>query len=144
LNGWLLDTNVISALAPGKGGVPENVQLWLRANSRQLFLSAMTCAEIEAGLAKLRRAGSRRRADGLREWFERIVTTYESRILPFDLAAARIAGRLDDAATARGRHPGFPDLVIAATALTHDLVVATRNLRHFTGLEVEAMDPFAD
>jgi predicted nucleic acid-binding protein len=70
------------------------------------------------------------------------LTSYSDRVLAFDLTAARIAGTLLDLAVAAGRHPGFPDVAIAATAKAHDLVVLTRNMRHFAPLGVAALNPF--
>jgi len=77
------------------------------------------------------------------EWFDRILDDYADRVLPFDLAAARIAGALGDAAQATGRHPGFADVAIAAIAKAHELVVVTLNRRHFDPLGVEVVNPFA-
>jgi toxin FitB len=56
-----------------------------------------------------------------------VLHLYGSRVLPFDVAAARVAGRLSDSARSKG--PGFPDLTIAATASAHHLAVLTGNLR---------------
>src|SRR5262249_39736738 len=100
-------------------------------------------AEIDAGIAKLSRTGSTRRAGELKAWFERILSFYADRVLPFDLAAARIAGELSDAAQAIGRHPGFADIAIAAIAKSRGLVVLTLNLRHFEPLGVDVLDPLA-
>ena len=76
-------------------------------------------------------------------WFDRIVAVYADRVLSFDLAAARVAGALGDAAQAMGRHPGFADVAIAAIAKAHELVVVTLNQRHFDPLGVEVFNPFA-
>lgn len=67
---------------------------------------------------------------------------YDERVLPFDVPAARIAGRLSDRARAKGLSPGFPDLAIAATAVAHRLSVLTRNVRHFAPLEIATHNPF--
>ena len=64
-------------------------------------------------------------------------------MLPFDPPAARIAGVMDDAARAIGRHPGFTDIAIASIARSRALVVLTTNTRHFEPLGVVAMNPFA-
>jgi len=106
------------------------------------FTATVTAAEIEAGIAKLHRTGSAGRAANLRDWFDRVLDAYAARVLPFDLAAATIAGRMDDAARAIGRHPGFPDVAIAAIAEARELVVLTLNTRHFEPLGVSVMDPF--
>ncbi|HVH76596.1 MAG TPA: PIN domain-containing protein [Stellaceae bacterium] len=142
MTGWLLDTDVLSVFAPGKPAVPREIAARFEARSERLFLSAITAAEIVAGIAKLQRSGARQRADGLRAWFERIVEWYGDRILPFDLRAARIAGVLGDEARARGRHPGFADVAMAAIARSNDLAVLTLNLRHFEPLGVAAANPF--
>ena len=142
MTGWLLDTNILSAFAPGKPAVIPAVAAWFAERTDGLFLSAITAAEVEAGIAKLRRVGLRQRADELRDWFDRMLSFYADRVLPFDLGAARIAGALSDAAQADGRHPGFADVAIAAIAKSRELVVLTLNLRHFDPLGVDAHNPF--
>ena len=142
MTGWLLDTNVLSVFAPGKPAVAPKVTTWFEERTDALFLSAVTAAEIEAGISKAHRTGSGRRADELRAWFERMLSFYADRVLPFDLAAARIAGVLSDAAQAEGRHPGFADIAIAAIAKSRGLIILTFNLRHFDPLEVDALNPF--
>ena len=141
MSGWLLDTNIVSAFAPGRPALSAEAEKWFDARNDQLFLSAIAVAETEAGLAKLRRTGSLRRAEELRGWFEDIVTHYGDRVLAFDLAAARIAGGLSDAAEAIGRHPGFADVATASIAKAHELVVLTANRRHFDPLGVETLNP---
>lgn len=141
MSGWLLDTDILSAFAPGKPALRPETADWFHERSEELFLSAITAAEIEAGIAKLRRTGSERRVDELREWFDRILSLYADRVLPFDLLAARIAGALGDAATAAGRHPGFADVAIAAIAESRNLVILTLNLRHFDRLGIAAVNP---
>jgi toxin FitB len=142
VRGWLLDTNILSAFAPGKRVIAQKTADWFNERSDELFLSTITAAEIDAGIAKLRRLGSRQRADQLLDWFERMLSFYADRVLPFDLAAARIAGALGDAAEAEGRHPGFANVAIAAIAKSRELAILTLNLRHFEPLGVNALDPF--
>jgi toxin FitB len=142
MRGWLLDTNVVSAFGPGKRPIPPKSAAWFRARTDALYLSTISAAEVEAGVAKLRRTGSPQRADNLRQWFDRIIDDYADRLLPFDLAAARIAGALGDAAQANGRHPGFADVAIAAIAKSRELVILTLNLRHFEPLGIEVLNPF--
>ena len=96
MTGWLLDTNILSAFAPGKPAVPPKAAGWFNERTDELYLSVITAAEIEAGISKLRRTGSGRRADELHDWFERMLSFYIDRVLPFGLDAARIAGALSD------------------------------------------------
>ncbi len=139
-SGYLLDTSVLSLLAPGK---PANDSLaqWMRDRSDVLYLSAVTIAEIEQGVCKLRRAGGTERADMLVQWLEALIENGGDRILPLDARTARVAGSLSDRALAAGRHPGFADVAIAATAATHGLVLLTRNGRHFAPLGIAFIDP---
>jgi len=143
MTGWLLDTNVLSALAPQRAALASGVATWFAERTDALFLPAIAIAEIEASIAKLSRTGATRRAGEIKAWFERILRFYADRVLPFDLAAARIAGELSDAARAVGRHPGFADVAIAAIAKSRGLVVLTLNLRHFEPLGVDVFDPLA-
>jgi toxin FitB len=142
VTGWLLDTNILSAFAPGKPAVPAKVASWFNARTDELYLSAITAAEIEAGISKLRRTDSGRRADELHDWFERMLSFYTDLVLPFDLDAARVAGMLSDMAQAQGRHPGFADVAIAAIANSRGLALLTLNLRHFDPLGVATLNPF--
>lgn len=142
---YLVDTNVISAGAPSRAAVVSNADLvrWMDAHSAALFLSAVTVAEIEEGIAKARCEGATRRADDLTAWLETLLHLYGDRVLAFDTAAARIAGALSDRARELGQAPGFADIAIAATAERHGLTILTRNLKHFEPLGVSAIDPFA-
>jgi predicted nucleic acid-binding protein len=139
---YLVDTDVISAGAPGRRIVSPALANWMDENSDRIFLSSIAIAEIEDGIAKVRRQGARRKAEQLRDWLETLLHLYQERVLPFDIPAARMAGLLSDRASAKGISPGFPDLAIAGTAVAHRLSVLTRNVRHFAPLEVAAHNPF--
>lgn len=114
----------------------------MERRSDNLHLPAIAVSELESGASRLRRAGAIQKVQLIDAWLQSILDLYSDRVLPFDLKAALIAGRLDDVARAAGRHPGFPDVAIAAIAKAHGLTVLTRNLAHFEGLGVDALDPF--
>lgn len=140
---FLVDTDVLSAGAPSKAQpIPELIE-WMDRNSDRLYISVVTIAEIEDGIAKTGREGATRKAALLREWLETLVHLYSPRILPLDLAAARIAGSLSDRARGRGHVAAFGDLAIAAIATNHHLTILTRNLKHYVPLGVAALDPLA-
>jgi toxin FitB len=143
MNGWLVDTNVLSAFSPDRPQPSPRTADWIEDHTDQLFLATVTLAEIWSGIARLRRVGSDRRAERLRHWLERILNLYGDRILSLDLAAARFAGEMNDAARAIGRHPGFADIAIAAIARAHEMVVLTANRRHFEPLGLETFNPLA-
>ncbi len=140
----MLDTNVVSAFAPGRAVIPSSLAAWFEAQTDRLFLSSITIIEIEAGIAKLRRNGAVRRADDLTAWFDRLLGYYGSKVLALDDAIARVAGAMTDRACASGRDPGLADVAIAATAAVHGLLVLTRNGKHFAPLGIMHFDPFTD
>lgn len=111
-------------------------------HSSELFMSAVTIAEIEDGIAKLRREGASRKSADLTAWLETVLHLYSDRILAFDAAVARVAGALSDRARGLGRAPGLADIIIAATAQHHGLTVLSRNIRHLEPLGVAVVDPF--
>lgn len=140
--GYLLDTSVVSVLAPGREAFVSNpLGKWLQAHHKALFLPSVAIAEMAQGIGKLRRAGGGERADRLDRWLDGLLATYSDRILPLDAAAARLAGQISDSAIAQGRHPGFADVAIAALAQHAGLLLLTRNLKHFQPLGVACADP---
>ncbi|AHG49036.1 twitching motility protein PilT (plasmid) [Rhizobium leguminosarum bv. trifolii CB782] len=137
---FLIDTNVISALAPSKRQSHGSLIEWLDEASPQLFVSVISAAEVKSGIVKAEREGATTKARQLREWWESVEHLYAQKLLPFDLRCAHAAGQiLDDA---RVHQPGFGDIAIAATAQVHGLIVLTRNLRHFEPLGARVLDPF--
>ena len=138
---YLVDTNIISAVAPSRP-VPSALVEWMDRHSAALFLSAVTVAEIEEGIAKSRREGAKRKSAELAAWLETVLHLYGERVLAFDAATARIAGAMSDRARGQGHAPGFADIIIAATAQHHRLTILSRNLRHFAPLGITVIDPF--
>src|SRR5215831_17525083 len=106
------------------------------AHSDELFLAAITIAEIADGIAKARREGASRKGSDLSAWLQTVLHLYGDRVLPFDTSTAEIAGTLADLARGRGHSPGFADVAIAATARRHHLTILSRNVRHFTPMDV--------
>jgi predicted nucleic acid-binding protein len=141
---YLVDTNIISAAAPTAAVKRTELVAWMDSHSAGLFLSAVTIAEIAAGIAKSRREGAARKAAALSAWQRTVLHLYGERVLPFDAATAEIAGVLADLARSRGHSPGFADVAIAATARRHDLTILSRNARHFVSRDVTVVDPFRD
>ena len=143
LVGYLLDTSVISELAPGRQNHPiQAVTEWFSTHDARLYLPTIAVAELAQGIAKLSRSGGAERAQRLDFWLNGLVEGFGERILSLDPAVARLAGQMSDAAIAIGRHPGFADIAIAATAQHHRLTLLTRNLKHFEPLGVACADPF--
>lgn len=139
---YLVDTNVISTAAPTTVVKPVELIRWMDAHSSDLFLSAISVAEIADGISRVKRQGAQRKADDLSAWLETVLHLYGDRVLSFDGATARIAGALSDLARGRGRPTSLADVIIAATARQHGLIILTRNERHFAPMDAIVIDPF--
>ena len=132
---FLLDTVVLSELR--KSQASPKVLAWLgQQTEAQLFVSVVSLGEIERGAEK-QRVLNPDFATALFRWLEVLQNNFADRILPVTPAIARKWGAL----SARLNHDGV-DLLIAATAITHSLAVATRNAKHFTPTGVKVVNPW--
>jgi toxin FitB len=139
---YLVDTDVVSVTAPTALVSRPEITEWMDLHSPDLFLSAVTIAEIADGIAKTRHEGANRKASNLSAWLRTVLHLYGDHVLPFDGPTAEIAGALSDLARGRGHSTGFADIAIAATARRHDLTILSRNERHFAPLEAAVVNPF--
>lgn len=129
---FLLDTNVVSELRKPRphGGVVA----WLtQLRDEQLFLSAVTLVELQAGIERTRAQDAKKAKEG---WVDQLADSIQ--VLPMDAPCFREWARL------MNRKPEhlIEDAMIAATARVHDLTVATRNERDFAALGVTLLNPF--
>jgi predicted nucleic acid-binding protein len=139
---YLLDTNIVSMLDPRRHAQASALIDWLGRNGGSLFLSVMTIAEIDAGILKLRRERKAKRATELEDLLSRILADFSDRVLPVDSETAHQIARLGERVY---RQPvALPDLIIAATAIRHGLILLTRNMGEFGRLGISARDPFVD
>ena len=140
MNGWLLDTSIVSELRKTR---PERrVKAWANEQpAHLLFLSSVTLAEIRYGIAvqtdrSFRGELERWLEDRLRPWFaDRILPVDEDVILEWR------------GMVARGKKKGItfsqPDLFIAATARLHSLTVCTRNVGDFVETGAPVFNPWS-
>lgn len=137
MNGYLLDTNVLSELRKGPRA-NARVRAWIEPiRDDEIFLSVLVLGEIRKGIERVRRRDPRGAA-ALDRWLESIRRDHADRVLPVDVAVAERWGELD----AAGPLPAI-DGLLAATAVTHDLVLVTRNVRDVRRTGVACLDPFA-
>lgn len=141
MNGWLLDTNIISEL---RKPLPEPKVLRFVASRSldTLFISEVTLAEIRFGIETLTDPARRAEIGGwlahkLRQMFDgRAVPVSEDVILKWRLAVEE--GRK------AGHNFSQPDLFIAATALHHGLTLVTRNTVDYQLARVPVFNPWTD
>jgi predicted nucleic acid-binding protein len=137
----LLDTNVLSALM--RRDPESRVVAWLdRLPAESVWTTSITVFEVRFGL-KLLAEGKRRRA--LEEAFaQALEEDFENRVLPFDSTAAQAAGRIAAEHRKAGRTVEIRDVQIAGIATARKATLATRNLRHFEGLGLALVNPWAE
>ncbi|MER8862941.1 PIN domain-containing protein [Mesorhizobium sp. M0751] len=138
MNGYLIDTSILSAFAPGKPELAKDVSTWIvtQGEKQTLFVPVIAIVEIEKGIRKLDRAGATKRVESLTAWLKDIIEGFAGQILEVDTDIARRAGQMEEAASAQGRNPGLADILIGATAAIKELTVITANIRHFEALDV--------
>ena len=139
MRGFLLDTNVPSELTYPLPA--PSVEQWLaEVDEGQLFFSVISLAEICKGIAKL--PDSKKRTQ-LQEWLDSTLRPwFAGRILPVTEPIAERMGRWAGEGEANGRTIKIADGLIAATALEHDLTLATRNVKDFAGFGVPIFNPW--
>jgi len=131
---YLLDTNVVSELRKAR---PHGAVLaWIEAiPESDLFLSAVTLGEIQAGIL-LTREQDAEKASALESWLNQVADAYN--VLPMDGTTFRLRATLMH----RQSNTVYEDAMIAATALQHKLTVVTRNVRDFARFSVTLLNPF--
>lgn len=139
---YLLDTNIVSMLDPRRHAQAPALIDWLERNGASLFLSVMTIAEMDAGILKLRRERKAKRADQIAGLVASILTEFGERVLAVDTETARHVARLGEMTH---RQPvALPDLIIAATAVRHGLVLLTHNVTELGRLGIAVRDPVVE
>ncbi len=133
---YLVDANVLSE--PTKRSPHTGVVEWLKRNERDIVVDPIVLGEVRFGILLLPQGRSRRR---LERWFRAGVQRIEC--LPWEAESGLRCARLLAELRASGRTMPIKDSLIAATALVHGLIVATRNGRDFAKAGVQIVNPFA-
>lgn len=137
MTGILLDTNIVSELT--RDAADPGVLAFL-AEHDDLWLSTVVLHELDYGVGLL---PSGRRRDAINRALAAFVAEYEDRILPVGRPEAAEAAALRTRARHSGRVLDLGDALIAGTAGTNGLSVATRNVRDFEGLGLAIVNPWS-
>lgn len=136
---YVLDTNVVSELRKAKAGkADKNVAAWAASTpAAELFLSAITILELETGILLVERRDAAQGAM-LRAWLDgHVLPAFAGRVLAIDTAVAQRCAKLHVPNPRADR-----DALIAATALTHGMIVVTRNVADFESTGVQILNPW--
>jgi len=136
MTGYLLDTNIASELRKGRRANQKVIEWIQTVESDELFLSVLSMGEIRNGVERIRMSDAVQ-AGVLERWLKELEVTYGDRVLPVTLPIADAWGRL----TAKSPL-SVVDCLLAATALEHDLVLATRNVQDVIRTGVKFLNPF--
>lgn len=135
---FLLDTCVVSESTKL---IPSDKALrWLEAqNEQELFISAITLAEIWKGIAVL---GKSKRRQKLEEFFEETVNTFAGRVIPVEQQVAVAWGNILNEMEKSGRPIPIIDGFLVATARAHELTFVTRNVSDFERTGIPIVNPW--
>lgn len=136
MNGYLLDTNVVSEVLRS---TPHTRVVSFLTEHDDLWLSSIVIHELEYGLQRMAQG---KRRSGLQDSLLEVIAEYEDRILPLERRGAEWAARFRAQAHRFGRTLDLGDALIAGTAKTYDLAIATRNVRDFDILDVKVVNPW--
>ena len=137
MNGYLLDTNVLSELRKG-GRCDAGVQQWFnQVSAEELFISVLVLGEIRQGIQRIRQR-DHSQALVLERWLHSVSNDFADRVLPVDEEVADQWGRL-------GIRQPLPvlDALLAATAIAHDLTLVSRDEDGFNNTGVNVINPFS-
>jgi len=118
---YLLDSNALILHLRERPEITALLTQWGKEGT--LYISVATRTEILAGMRPHEEERTMELLDSLDN-------------LPVDEAIADRAGRLIYQYARQGIQLSFPDALISATALHHDLTLATTNPKHFTMSEL--------
>jgi predicted nucleic acid-binding protein len=142
VNGWLLDTNVIAEVS---GAKPDRkVARWIAFQpEHRLFLSILTIAEYQKGIHHLPPGDKRR--PRLQQSVVALEARFSGRVLSVsDQIALRWGTISGEVKRLTGHPPSVIDTLLAATAIEHNLYLATRNTAHVANSGVLVFNPWSD
>lgn len=132
---YILDTNVISELRKKKPSKPV-VQWFKEIDSNDICISCITIGELRAGALKKNKT-DKVAGNLLMQWVDKLVDEHKNQIIDIDLPTCIEWSKLlaIDSTNAI-------DSLIAAQCVLHELILVTRNTKHFTMFQIQILNPF--
>lgn len=137
MSGYLLDTNILSELRKDSRCDAAVRQWFEEAESEDLFISVLVLGEIRQGIERIRQR-DQSQARALEKWLRWIAAEFADRVLPVDAKIADQWGRL-------GLRQPVPvlDAFLAVTAITHNLILVSRDEYGFRNTGAQVINPFS-
>jgi len=136
VSGYLLDTDILSEARKGQRANAAVLAWFDRVQDEELFLSVLVLGEIRKGIEQARPRDPSK-AQALEAWLQGVEETYSDKIFPITYKIAARWGSLSAL-----RPISVIDGLLAATALTHDLMFVTRNAQDVSHTGVKLLNPF--
>lgn len=136
----LLDTNILSELRKvQKGQGDKNVATWAKTlDLSKVYLSSVVVGEIYQGILLKKHNQDVEQAMLLQKWFDEwVLIEFKNRILHIDDKTAMVWAELQIP-----NPRSVNDSYIASTAIAHNLMIATRNVKDFANMPVQLINPF--
>jgi len=134
---YLADTNVISEVVKKRPN-PGVIQF---LQNNKIFISCVVLTELNYGACRLRHDLHRRKK--YMTFTEKIKQQYQQTTLPVSIEIAELSGRMKADEERQGRVLEMMDALIAATAATTGMTLATRNTKDFENLNIPLLNPFS-
>lgn len=143
---YLLDTCIISKLRKIRNEPNSSFKHWMLSHPESYyFLSVLTLGEIQAGISKLnpQKSEENKKRMIFEDWLlSDLIPRFKDRILNVDEHTSSIWGAMKGEAFRKNRTLPVIDSLIAATAIQHNLILVTENIKDFVDLGVRLINPF--
>ena len=133
---WLIDTDVLSQLA--KRQRDQNVVAWIKEQRAKLYTSSIVIAQL--GYWIRTKTGAQKQQ--LQSWLTGVLDAMPGRVLGFNVSTAICWAELQMDLERKGQRMPIEDSYLAATAIRHNLTIATGNERDFQRPGLKVFNPF--
>jgi predicted nucleic acid-binding protein len=133
---YLIDTNVLSEIRKGDKAHKKVRSWWKNTQNEEIFISVLVLAEVRRGIEQIRNSQPQK-ALMLENWLFEIIDRFRDRLLPINLRTADLWGLM-------GAERTLPlvDSLVAATAVTNNLTLVTRNTKDMQSCGARLLNPF--